>query len=118
MSKAPLARILIVDDEVAHMKTLCDSLRGHDYETTGFTDPKSGLEALRNQSFDLLISDLMMPGMGGIALLKAALDLDPNLAGIIITGQGTIDAAVEAMKSGAVDFILKPFKLPAVLAVL
>ena len=60
----------------------------------------------------------MMPEMDGIALLQAALEIDPNLVGIIMTGEGTIATAVEAMKSGALDYILKPFKLSAILPVL
>lgn len=60
----------------------------------------------------------MMPEMNGIALLQAALKKNPNLVGIIMTGEGTIATAVEAMKSGALDYILKPFKLSAILPVL
>ena len=60
----------------------------------------------------------MMPEMDGISLLQAALQKDPNLVGIIMTGEGTITTAVEAMKSGALDYILKPFKLKAILPVL
>ena len=60
----------------------------------------------------------MMPEMDGIALLRAALDIDPDLVGIIMTGQGTIATAVEAMKVGALDYILKPFKLSVILPVL
>jgi len=112
------ARILIVDDEAAQMKALCDTLRDHGYETVGFTRGKQGLEALRTSKFELLLSDLMMPEMDGITLLRAAQETDPDLVGIIMTGQGTIDTAVEAMKSGALDYILKPFKLRAILPVL
>ena len=60
----------------------------------------------------------MMPEMDGIDLLRAALEIDPNLVGIVMTGHGTIDTAVEAMKAGALDYILKPFKLSAMLPVL
>src|SRR5262245_31454140 len=111
-----LARILVIDDEVVHMKMLCDSLTGHGYETSGFTDAQTGLAALKEKSFDLLISDLIMPSMDGIALLRAALQLDPNIFGIIMTGRGTINTAVEAMKSGAIDYILKPFNPPSILS--
>jgi DNA-binding NtrC family response regulator len=60
----------------------------------------------------------MMPGTDGITLLKQALEIDPNLVGIIMTGQGTIQTAVEAMKSGAFDYVLKPFRLQAMLPIL
>jgi signal transduction histidine kinase len=112
------ARLLIVDDEVALMKALCDTLRDEGYETTGFTSGGSALTALQSAKFDLLLADLMMPGMDGIALLQAALEVDPELVGVIMTGEGTIATAVDAMKSGALDYILKPFKLSAILPVL
>jgi two-component system sensor histidine kinase/response regulator len=73
---------------------------------------------LGRQKFDLVLTDLMMPEMDGIALLRAALEIDPNLIGIIMTGEGTIATAVEAMKTGALDYILKPFKLSVILPVL
>ena len=57
------------------------------------------------------MTDLMMPGMDGIELIRAGLEIDPNLIGIIMTGHGTVQTAVEAMKTGAFDYILKPFKL-------
>ncbi len=114
----PAARILIVDDEAAQMKALCETLRDHDYETVGYSKGPDALVALRTQGCDLLLVDLMMPEMDGIALLRAALDVDPNLVGIIMTGEGTIGTAVEAMKTGALDYILKPFKLSVILPVL
>src|SRR5262245_43953485 len=60
----------------------------------------------------------MMPGMDGIAVLRQALELDPGLVGVIMTGQGTIPTAVEAMRAGAFDYLLKPFNLQAVLPIL
>jgi two-component system sensor histidine kinase/response regulator len=118
MSDLPSSNILIVDDEVAHMKALCLTLKGQSYQTTGFAAPGPALAAVEKGRFDLLLTDLMMPEMGGIDLLAAARQKDPDLAGIIMTGEGTISTAVEAMKSGAMDYILKPFKLSAVLPVL
>jgi two-component system sensor histidine kinase/response regulator len=115
----PAPRILIVDDEASHMKALCDTLReGGGYETAGFTDAYAALAAMQETPFDLLLSDLMMPGMDGITLLREARKADPSLPGIIMTGQGTIATAVEAMKTGAFDYILKPFKLSLILPVL
>lgn len=114
----PLPRVLIVDDEPAQMKALCDTLRDHGYDTMGFSQGEAALEALRTQPFDLLLTDLMMPGMDGISLLRHAVSIDPNLVGIVMTGHGAIDTAVEAMKTGALDYVLKPFKLSAMLPVL
>ena len=111
-------RILVVDDETAQMKALCNTLQDHHYETTGFSAPREALTAVREREFDLILADLMMPEMDGITFLKAALEMNPNLVGVLMTGQGTIDTAVNAMKAGAVDYILKPFKLSAILPVL
>jgi FixJ family two-component response regulator/putative methionine-R-sulfoxide reductase with GAF domain len=117
MKAAPLARILIVDDEAAHMRALCDTLRDQGYDTEGFTGGEDALGALRERQFDLLLTDLMMPGMDGVELLAAALKIDPHLVGILMTGQGTIETAVQAMQAGALDYILKPFKVSALLPV-
>ncbi len=113
-----LARILVVDDEAPQMRALCETLSDHEYETHGCTSPHAALATLRKQKFDLLLTDLMMPGMDGISLLRAAHETDPDLVGILMTGHGTIDTAIAAMKSGALDYILKPFKLSVILPVL
>ena len=118
MNAAPLARILIVDDEAAQMRALCDTLRDQGYETAGFTSGEDALRALQEKQFDLLLTDLMMPGMDGVALLAAALKIDPQLVGILMTGMGTIETAVRAMQAGALDYIVKPFKVSAILPVL
>jgi DNA-binding NtrC family response regulator len=111
-------KLLVVDDEVELMRALCESLRDERFEVQGVSEPTAALNAIRKGEFDLLLSDLMMPGTDGIQLLRQALEIDPNLVGIIMTGQGTIQTAVEAMKAGAFDYILKPFRLQQVLPVL
>jgi len=112
------AKLLIVDDENAHMTALCDTLRDAGYNTTGFASPKKALQALREQEFDLVLTDLMMPEMDGIALLKAAQEIDRHLVAVVMTGHGAIDSAVEAMKAGAIDYIQKPFRLSKIQPVL
>jgi len=114
----PRARLLVVDDETAQMKALCDTLEEEGYATLGFTSARQALECLTTQEFDLVLTDLMMPEMDGIALLRAAQEIDRDLAGVVMTGHGTIDTAVQAMQGGALDYILKPFRLNAVLPVL
>ena len=94
------ARILIVDDEVPPMTALCDTLKSHSYETAGFSSAKEALSAAQATKFDLLLADLMMPEMSGVDLLQAAPERDSDLVGIIMTGQGTIATAVEAIKAG------------------
>ena len=118
MTEAMKPRLLIVDDEAAHMQALCDTLEDHGYETVGCLNGEAALAALQRSPFDLLLADLMMPGMSGIALLREAIAIDPTLVGIIMTGEGTITSAVDAMRSGALDYILKPFKVSAILPVL
>lgn len=118
MSAAPKISLLIVDDEAAQMKALCHTLEQEDYVTSGFTSTTDALAALRQQAFDLLLTDLQMPGMNGIELLTAARAIDGDLVAIVMTGHGTLDTAIEAMKAGALDYIQKPFKLSAVLPVL
>jgi DNA-binding NtrC family response regulator len=113
-----LGRLLVVDDEVELMDALRETLAAQGYDTTGATSGPEGVRLLAEGEFDILLSDLMMPGMDGIELLKRALEIDPDLVGVIMTGQGTVPTAVEAMKAGAFDYLLKPFKLPAVLPVL
>lgn len=112
------ARILIVDDEVAQMEALCRTLGEHGYVTTGFSSARAALAAVEEAKFDLLVADLMMPELDGIALLRALRSKDPDLVGVIMTGEGSIDTAVEAMKAGALDYILKPFRLSVILPVL
>src|SRR5260370_29100610 len=107
----------MVDDEPEQMRGRCNTLPDRGYETAGFTDGESALENLRSVKYDLLLADLMMPRMDGIALLQAAKKIDPDLVGVIMTGEGTIVTAVEAMKTGALDYILKPFKLSVILPV-
>jgi len=105
------ARLLIVDDEEALMTALCNTLKAEGYSTIGFTSATAALAQLRERQFDLLLTDLMMPEMDGIALLHAAQAVDPDLAGIVMTGHGTIDTAVQALRGGALDYVLKPFRL-------
>ena len=118
MPAPPAARILIVDDEPALTKSLCDTLSAGGYETVGCHSGQAALKALGATQFDLLLTDLMMPGMDGIALCEAAQKSDPNLVSILMTGAGSIASAVKAMKAGALDYITKPFELSVILAVL
>jgi two-component system, cell cycle sensor histidine kinase and response regulator CckA len=113
-----VGKILVVDDEIELKNGLVDALSKQSYDARGYTSGHEALEALRAEDFDLLISDLMMPEMDGIVLIKAALEIDPHLVAIIMTGQGTIQTAVDAMKAGTFDYVLKPFRLQTLMPVL
>lgn len=112
------ARLLIVDDEVAQMKALCRTLEAEGYHCTGYSTPTEALDQLRSGEYELLLTDLMMPEMDGVALIRAARQIDTDLAAVVMTGHGTIDTAVSAMQVGASDYVLKPFKLSVILTVI
>jgi two-component system, sensor histidine kinase and response regulator len=112
------ARLLIVDDESAQMRALCDTLSMEGYATQGYSSAHEALAAVQAGKFDLLVTDLMMPEMNGITLIDAVRQIDSSLGAIVMTGHGTIDTAVQAMQGGALDYILKPFKLKVILPVI
>lgn len=118
MADVKRGRLLIVDDEAELKSALCETLADEGFDTEGAASGADAIKALTRRDFDLLLSDLMMPGMDGIELLRKALEIDPNLVCVIMTGQGTIASAVEAMKLGAFDYLLKPFNLQTMLPVL
>jgi two-component system sensor histidine kinase/response regulator len=112
------ARLLIVDDEAAQLRALCDTLQIEGYVTQGFSSGQQALGILRPGEFDLMMTDHSMQEMAGISLIDAAKKIDPSLEALVMTGQGTIDTAVRAMQGGALDYILKPFKLNVILPVI
>jgi DNA-binding NtrC family response regulator len=108
MSEKTGPRVLLVDDEEKFLDVLSQRLgtRGIDAETSA-----SGEEALikiKNRNFDAIVLDVMMPGIGGIETLKHIKKEYPELQIIMLTGQGTVGKAVEAMNEGAIDFMEKP----------
>ncbi len=113
-----IGNVLVVDDEVELKNILVEALTSHGYAVSGFTSGQEALEALRGEAFDLLLTDLMMPKMDGITLVRESLKIDPHLVCMTMTGQGTIQTAVESMKGGAFDYVLKPFRLQFVLPAL
>jgi DNA-binding NtrC family response regulator len=117
-AKKSQGRLLVVDDEPELLSALRETLGEQGFEVLPAATGKEALDALAATEVDVLLSDLMMPGMDGIELLRAALAADPQLVGIIMTGQGTVQTAVEAMKLGAFDYVLKPFKLQSMLPIL
>lgn len=113
-----LARIMVVDDETELITALCEALNEQGYEASGFLSCMEALQALEKQNCDMLLIDMMMPEMDGIEFLQKSLIINPHIVGIIMTGYATVPAAVEAMKFGAFDYLVKPFKMNLLLPVL
>ncbi|OPL15469.1 MAG: Fis family transcriptional regulator [delta proteobacterium MLS_D] len=103
--------ILIVDDEPSMRAALSESLQscGYDVETAG--DGEDALRRFRRDSYEVVVTDMRMPRIGGMEVLSGIKKISPETPVIVITAYGTVNTAVEAMRAGAVDFIMKPFSL-------
>ena len=110
-------RLLIVDDEKYIRDILADFLGMEGYQVRTAADGAAALNELQQAHYDLIISDLKMPRMGGIELLEAVGAAAPHALTVIMTGFGTVETAIDAMKRGAYDYILKPFKVEEVIHV-
>ncbi len=104
-------RLLIAEDERPLRALLFEELQERGREIRLAANGLEALDLLKEEEFDLLITDIKMPGMSGIELLKEAKRLQPHLLVIIITGYATLESAIEALKEGAYDYIRKPFSL-------
>jgi PAS domain S-box-containing protein len=103
-------RILVVDDEPSVVATCVRTLTRAGYVAEGVGDSDIALEQLAQEVFDLLLTDIRMPGRDGLELLAMAKELDPHLSVVMITGYGTMDDALQAIRLGAQGFLLKPFE--------
>jgi two-component system response regulator AtoC len=104
-------RIMIVDDEAPFRKLLQKRLSRYGNQVEGFDTSETALSVAEQKHFDVALIDIKMPKMDGIELLRRLKEIHPSLEVIIITGQGTIDSAISAMKLGAYDYLTKPCKL-------
>ena len=104
-----MAHLLIVDDEINIRRVLAAMLKREGYEVTAAGDGEQALTALHKSPIDVVITDLVMPRLGGLDLLRRVAAEFPDVPVIMITAHGTVDTAVEAMKAGAFDYITKPF---------
>ena len=104
-------QILLVDDEAIALTNLTHVLQREGYRVTACKDGSTGLEALRRADFDLVLTDLKMPGIDGMDVLREVRTCHPEVPVIMITGHATLNSAVEAMKAGAYHYIAKPFRL-------
>ena len=110
--------LLIVDDERALREAIAERLTDHDFDVEQVSTGEEALQRLSDFAFDVLITDLRLPGIDGRQVLDAALERYPDIIAIVITGFGTVKDAVDAIKQGAADFITKPFQFDALLHVL
>ncbi len=107
--KSDIDRILVADDDAVIREGLRRILTAEGYEVEAVSNGRSALERLEQNRFRLLVTDLKMPGMSGLEVLKAIRSCQPELPVVLITGYAAIDNAVEAMKNGATDYLAKPF---------
>ena len=111
-------RILLVDDDADIRETMVTLLTMNDYSVTSVADGQSAIEEVKKEKFNIVITDLMMPKMTGIDVIKNLKAIDPDLQCIVITGYATVSTAVDAMKAGAYDYLMKPFNGTEVLMLL
>jgi len=101
-------RIIIIDDERRMCESLSALLTGDGYEVETFQSSLEAAEAIRDQRVDLVITDIKMPGMDGLELLRKVKEIDDGIPVILMTGYGSLDSAIEAVARGAYDYLLKP----------
>lgn len=116
-STGPPLRALIIDNDEAHAETMADSLSRIGYACTAATSGSAGVELLEKDTFEIVVSDLKMPDVGGLEILARAKEVLPDAEVILVTGHGTIQSAVEAMQQGAFNYLLKPLDLKQLRAV-
>jgi DNA-binding response OmpR family regulator len=103
-------RILIIEDEASLRKTLARILQQAGFEVTTAESAEQGLDYLKTTTFDLIFTDLRLPGMAGLEALKRIQSTNPNIPVVLFTAQPDINSAVEALRHGATDYLLKPLK--------
>src|SRR5581483_4592360 len=106
-----MAAILIVEDEAKMRRLLELNLGDQGFTTHAVADAESGLKLLGQQEIDLVVTDFRLPGMNGLEFLQAIKRINASLPVVMMTAYGSVESAVEAMKLGASDYVLKPFSL-------
>ena len=108
--------ILTIEDDHAIRRGIVDALQYHGYRVTESADGTSGLELATQSSYDLLLLDLALPGVPGIEILRQVRQLRPTQPVIILTAKGDESDRVEGLKTGADDYVVKPFSIKELLA--
>ncbi len=104
-------RILVVDDELFVRELLLEFLSSQGYEVSLADSGENAVKLVQTEPMDVVLLDLKMPGIDGIEALKQIKRIDPNALAIIMTGYPTIESSIEALRHGAHDYVIKPFKL-------
>ncbi|KXG44299.1 sigma-54-dependent transcriptional regulator [Tepidibacillus decaturensis] len=104
-------QMIVVDDEQDLLQLLVQRLKRKGYQVSGFASGHEALKQMEQTSYDIGIYDIKMPGMDGIELLRESKKRSPNMEVIMLTGHGTVETAIDAMKSGAYDYLTKPYNL-------
>ncbi len=107
--------ILVIDDDDQLRISFCKLLREENYSVMGAASGEAGVDMVKQQSLDLVILDMRLPGMDGMETFTQIKKMDPKLPVIIVTAYGTTETAIEATKMGAYDYVLKPFEIPEML---
>lgn len=118
MTEDAVIRVLVVDDEASIREVLTDFLVLDGHDVTCAEDGLQALAMMRERRFDVLLLDLKMPGLNGLEVLEQVAELAPRAITIMMTGYGTVETAIAAMKRGAYDYVLKPFKVQEVIRLL
>jgi two-component system, NtrC family, response regulator AtoC len=111
-----IEKILVVDDEMIMRNFLVEALKRKGFETVGAENGEKALKLIQEFSFDMVITDMKMPGLSGMEVLKKIKETSPQIVVIVVTAFGTIENAVEAMKAGAFHYLIKPFSLESLIA--
>ena len=110
--------LLLIEDETSLREAIAEQLADHGYEVDQADSGEAAIARLADFAYDILITDLRLPGIDGSAVVEAAVGRYPDLIAIVVTGYGTVKDAVDAIKRGARDFVSKPFQIDELLHVL
>ena len=113
--ECPPSRVLVVDDEPLIRELLVECLEIAGLTADAVDCGPAALKLMKTESFDLVLTDMKMPKMTGLELIRRIRDFDEDVVTIMMTGFGTVESAIEAMKLGSFDYILKPFKTEQIL---
>src|SRR6185295_5914024 len=113
-----LKHLLLVEDEAPLRQAIAEQLGDRGYQVEQAESGEAALARLADFAFDIIVTDLRLPGIDGSAVIEAAVARYPHIIAIVVTGFGTVKDAVEAIKRGAWDFVSKPFQIDELLHVL